>query len=216
MPRRNSVRHVVTKAREILGLTRPQLAERIGVSSVYVEKIERGQPPSLNVAFRIHEITGVAIDQLMAGKRGRPVDGTGRRITKELVSEVNTLRETIPIERVDQKVSSLAYGIEILLDAAAHAEPEKFSVVEWALWGALENIQEEFELTSGITRIRKGYEKAFIESGMRDSRAKLRFAPNAFPVISSWDSKDIEIKNAHRQLRYEARAAKARAKGESK
>jgi transcriptional regulator with XRE-family HTH domain len=216
MPRPNTVRHVVTEARKILGLTRPQLAERIGVSRVYVEKIERGQTPSLNVAFRIREITGVAIDQLMAGEKGRPVDGSGRPITKEFVNEANALRETIPIERVDQKVSSLAYGIEILLDAAAHAEPEKFSVVEWALWGALEDIEKEFELTSGVTRIRKGYEKAFIESGMRASRAKLRFAPNTFPVVQSWDSKDIEIKNAHRRLRYEARAAKGRAKREAK
>ena len=51
----------------------------------------------------------------MAGEKGRPVDGTGRTISKEFVNEVNALRERIPIERIDRTVSVIAYRIEMLI-----------------------------------------------------------------------------------------------------
>jgi transcriptional regulator with XRE-family HTH domain len=210
MPRRNSNKHVITKARDILGLTRQQLAERIGIKRVSLEKIERGERRlTLKVALQVRAVTQVSIDQLMAGKRGRPVDGMGNIITKKSMDEIGNLRAEIPIERVDQFVAIYACRVEFLLDAAAHAEPEKFSVIDYALDEALDKLEKEFGLSRGMSALRNDYARSFIASGMVPERAKRRFAPNTYWVPGA---EDQALKNEYRKLRYKARAITARTK----
>jgi transcriptional regulator with XRE-family HTH domain len=211
MPRRGFIaQHVVARARQILGMTQGQMAERLGIARVYVQKIELGKRRlTLKVAAQIQAITGITIEELMAGKRGRPVDGMGNTITKKSMDEIAALREEIRIERVDQFVAMFACRVEFLLDAAAHAEPEKFSVIDYALGEALDKLEKEFGLSRGVSVLRNDYARSFIASGMAPERAKRRFAPNTYWVPAP---KDGALKDEYRKLRYEVRAIKARSK----
>src|SRR5258707_11513121 len=80
----NLSNHVVTRIREALGLSRQELARRIGVSNVYLSKIEHGERELTDeIAFRIFVETGVPRAELLKGKNGRAIDVFGKEITKE-------------------------------------------------------------------------------------------------------------------------------------
>lgn len=61
-------------------MTQVQIAERAGLSSNYVARLERGElGPSLFVATRLAEALEVSVDQLVSGGDGQTVRTTTRR-----------------------------------------------------------------------------------------------------------------------------------------
>jgi transcriptional regulator with XRE-family HTH domain len=66
----------IRRARQQLGLTQVELAERADLSPNYVARLERGElGPSLWVAFRLAEALGVEVESLTAKVTRR----TGKR-----------------------------------------------------------------------------------------------------------------------------------------
>lgn len=74
------VGEAIRTARQQLGMTQVQVAERAGLSSNYVARLERGElGPSLFVATRLAEALEVTVDHLVSGGGGQAVRTTTRR-----------------------------------------------------------------------------------------------------------------------------------------
>ena len=57
----------LVEARRIAGLTQKAVANKVGISVVSYQRIEYGQGPSLQTAFRIAEVLDTTVDQLWGG-----------------------------------------------------------------------------------------------------------------------------------------------------
>ena len=59
----------IRRARQELGFTQAELAERAGLSVNYVARLERGElGPSLWVAFRLSDALEIQVESLVSGK----------------------------------------------------------------------------------------------------------------------------------------------------
>src|SRR5215831_3241858 len=79
MPRPVTHRHVLRDLRQKIKRTQDQFAKLLGVSRIYINKIENGEMPiSPSLAFRIHILTGISVDELAKGSEGKLLDLIGR------------------------------------------------------------------------------------------------------------------------------------------
>ncbi len=148
MPRPVSHRHVMRDLRQKINRTQAQFAKLVGVSRVYINKIENGQiqiSPSL--AARVHGATGINIDELVKGSEGKLIDLLGR--TYEEGTFIWWRKKlTQPSERqTTSQVRNLRWWTWILLRAAAtHHKGVAYNAVQMALFQSLSTIRRDFGL----------------------------------------------------------------------
>src|SRR5262245_57991580 len=84
MPRPTTHRHILGDLRRKIKRTQAQFAKLLGVSRIYINKIENGQTPvSPSLAIRVHILTGINIDELVKGCEGKLIDAAGRPYEEE-------------------------------------------------------------------------------------------------------------------------------------
>lgn len=62
----NSLGDELRKAREAVGLTQTELAERADVRSSYVGQVERGRSPSIDALFSLCDVLGLKASKIIA------------------------------------------------------------------------------------------------------------------------------------------------------
>lgn len=163
MARPNTTDHLLTRLREILGLTREQFAERIGVSEVYLIKIERGDRPLTDaIIYRIWNETSIRPDAL---RRGEITVDPGVEIRRDIYESYRARLERISMSDVDQHVSALALRIEILLDAAVDTKPSRLNVAWCALHSAIDKVEKDLKLQKQTKKLKSDYDRHFMANG---------------------------------------------------
>lgn len=155
MPRPVRHRHVLRDLRHAIKRTQSQFAKLLGVSRVYVNKIENGQlPVSPAVAVRVHVLTGISIDELNKGSAGKLIDHFGRPYSAEtFIWWQKKFRQ--PSEKDAAALArNLRWWTWILLRGAAiHHKGIAYSAVIAALVQSLDTIRREFGLIQTTDRL---------------------------------------------------------------
>jgi transcriptional regulator with XRE-family HTH domain len=155
MPRPETHRHVLRDLRRTIKRTQLQFAKMLGVSRVYVNKIENGQLPiSPALAVRVHVLTGISIDELAKGSTGKLIDHFGRPYSAEtFIWWQKSFRR--PSEKdAAARARNLRWWTWILLRAAAiHHKGVAYNAVIAALIQSLDTIRREFGLTETTARL---------------------------------------------------------------
>jgi transcriptional regulator with XRE-family HTH domain len=156
MPRPTSHRHVLRDLRNELKRTQGQFANLLGVSRVYINKIENGQIKEISpsLASRVHIATGINIDELAKGSEGKLIDHLGRPYSAEtFVWWQKKLRQpseadVIPLAR------NLRWWTWILLRAAVtHHGGVGYNAVIAKLIQSLDSIRRDFGLIETTDRM---------------------------------------------------------------
>jgi transcriptional regulator with XRE-family HTH domain len=155
MPRPETHRHVLRDLRHAIRRTQSQFAKMLGVSRVYVNKIENGQMQvSPALAIRVHVLSGISIDELTKGSAGKLIDHFGRPYSAEtFIWWQKSFRR--PSEKdAAERARNLRWWTWILLRAAAiHHKGVAYNAVIAALIQSLDTIRREFGLTETTDRL---------------------------------------------------------------
>src|SRR5262245_54777033 len=155
MPRPVKHRHVLRDLRHAIKRTQAQFAKLIGVSRVYINKIENGQSPvSPAVAVRVHVLTGISIDELTKGSAGKLIDHFGKPYSVEtFIWWQKNLRQPSEKDAV-ARARNLRWWTWILLRGAAiHHKGIAYNAVIAALIQSLDTIRREFGLIQTTDRL---------------------------------------------------------------
>jgi len=146
MPRPPSYPHVLRTARNILGLTQKDLAARVGIATVTLQKFENGDASiSREIAFRIANETFLDLHQLIENKDPHhPLDWIfGTPLTKESLDPiVHTERDT------EKEIAKLVPMIRELLNFSI--KKKSFIWVSKSIWESLKQIKAEFQGEAGL------------------------------------------------------------------
>jgi transcriptional regulator with XRE-family HTH domain len=141
--------------RQKIKRTQAQFAKLVGVSRVYINKIENGQiqiSPSL--AARVHAATGINIEELVKGSEGKLIDLLGSPYEEGSFIRWRK-RLTQPIEKnTTAQVRNFRWWTWILLRAAAvHHDGVAYNAVHMALFQSLSTIRRDFGLEETTDRL---------------------------------------------------------------
>src|SRR5437867_2182187 len=154
MPRPVTHRHVLRDLRHAIKCTQSQFAKLLGVSRVYVNKIENGQLPISPLALRVHALTGISIDELAKGSAGKLIDHFGRPYSAETFI---WWRKSLPRpteKDTAARARNLRWWTWILLRGAAiHHKGIAYNAVIAALIQSLDAIRREFGLIQTTDRL---------------------------------------------------------------
>jgi transcriptional regulator with XRE-family HTH domain len=141
MPRPPTHPHVLRTARMILGFSQKDLAARVGVATITLQKFENGETSiSRRLGWRIAMTTDLDIDQLMANRDPKhPRSLTfGDPLTKEhLGPVVHTEADT------EKEIAGLVPEIRELLNFAV--KKKSFVWVSSSIRDSLKQIKAEFQ-----------------------------------------------------------------------
>ena len=155
MPRPVTHAHVLRDLRNTIKLTQSQLAQRLGISRIYVNKIENGQiklPPAL--AARIHILTGISLEELGKGPEGRLIDDSGNPYSAERFVWWQKKFRKPSKEDASSRARNLRFWIWTLLQAAARQrEGVAYRSVVMALNESLNTIRRDFRLIESTDAI---------------------------------------------------------------
>jgi len=159
MPRLPTHRHVLRDLRHAINRTQAQFAKLLGVSRVYINKIENGQiPVSPSLAIRVHVTTGINVDELVKGSDGKLIDLVGKPYSAETFIwwQKKSMR---PNEAdVIPHVRNLRWWMWILLRAAAiHHKGVSYHAVFAALVQSVNAIRRDFGLEETTDRLLHEY-----------------------------------------------------------
>jgi len=155
MPRPVTHRHVLRDLRNTIKRTQAQFAKLLGVSRVYVNKIENGQMQiSPSLALRVHALTGISVDELAMGSEGKLVDLTGRQYRPETFAWwQKKLRQPSEKDTI-MHVRNLRWWTHLLLRAAvSHQGGVAYYPVLTALNQSLSIIRQDFGLEETTGRL---------------------------------------------------------------
>jgi transcriptional regulator with XRE-family HTH domain len=155
MPRPVTHRHVLRDLRHAIKHTQAQFAKLLGVSRVYINKIENGQMAvSPSLAIRVHVTTGINIDELAKGPDGKLVDLIGKPYSAETFIwwQKKFMR---PNEKdMTLHARNLRWWILILLRAGAvHRKGVSYHALFAALVQSLNAIRRDFGLEETTDRL---------------------------------------------------------------
>ena len=155
MPRPVTHAHVLRDLRNTIKLTQSQLAQRLGIARITVNKIENGKiklPPAL--AARIHILTGISLEELGKGSEGRLVDHFGNPYSAERFVWWQKKFRKPSKEDSSSRARNLRFWIWILLQAAARQrEGVAYRSVVMALNESLNAIRRDFRLVEAADTI---------------------------------------------------------------
>jgi DNA-binding XRE family transcriptional regulator len=164
MARPPSNYHPLQEIRRILGLSQKDFAKTISVAPVTLKKIEsRKLELSDEVASRIFAETEVPLfraEDDYLERLGKDIPLTtwdGRPLSREQYGKTKEQAALVPLERIDRAVESLAFHIQILLEAACELTHPKPHLVFGALQVALNRIKGEFGLGGQVSAILAEY-----------------------------------------------------------
>lgn len=229
MPHPNKNEHVITRTREQLGMTRPDLAKKARLSTVYLQKLESGKRPMTEkVANQLSIETCVDPRELMKGAEGQPITSSGDLVTRDLVTNTDQFRESISAEDINMwRDRCFRVRIMLLLDAAAQAEPSRFWMAWYSLHSALTRVEKDLGLSKGVEAQEKLHWKTLKDNGRPPyalasrmprvddpandppSKKSLGDGKRVYPSVNA---EDLALIDSARKTRYEARAAKATSK----
>ena len=155
MPRPVRHRHVLRDLRHAIKRTQAQFAKLIGVSRVYINKIENGQSPvSPALAVRVHVLTGISIDELNKGSAGKLIDHFGRPYSAETFTWWQKKFRQPTEKDAAARARNLRWWTWILLRGAAiHHKGIAYNAVITALIQSLDTIRREFGLIQTTDRL---------------------------------------------------------------
>jgi transcriptional regulator with XRE-family HTH domain len=155
MPRPVRHRHVLRDLRHAIKRTQSQFAKLLGVSRVYVNKIENGQlPVSVALAIRVHVLTGISIDELTKGSAGKLIDHFGRPYSAETFIWWQKIFRQPTEKDAAARARNLRWWTWILLRGAAiHHKGIAYNAVITALIQSLDTIRREFGLIQTTDRL---------------------------------------------------------------
>jgi transcriptional regulator with XRE-family HTH domain len=155
MPRPVRHRHVLRDLRHAIKRTQSQFAKLLGVSRVYVNKIENGQlPVSVALASRVHVLTGISIDELTKGSAGKLIDHFGRPYSAETFIWWQKIFRQPSEKDAAARARNLRWWTWILLRGAAiHHKGIAYNAVIAALIQSLDTIRREFGLIQTTDRL---------------------------------------------------------------
>ena len=159
MPRPPTHRHVLRDLRNVIKCTQLQFAKLLGVSRVYINKIENGQiAVSPSLAIRVHVLTGISVDELAKGPDGKLIDLIGKPYSAEtFVWWQKKMRQPSGRDIV-RCVRNLRWWTWILLRAAAdHHKGTAYNAVVAALFQSLSPIRRDFGLQETTDRLLREY-----------------------------------------------------------
>src|SRR5262249_43794050 len=148
-------RHVLRDLRHAIKRTQLQFAKFLGVSRVYVNKIENGQLPlPVTLAVRVHVLTGISIDELKKGSAGKLIDHFGNPYSAEsFIWWQKKFRQPTEKDAV-ARARNLRWWTWILLRGAAiHHKGIAYNAVITALIQSLDTIRREFGLIQTTDRL---------------------------------------------------------------
>ncbi len=148
--------------RQKINRTQAQFAKLVGVSRVYINKIENGQMQiSPALAVRVHAATGINIDELVKGSEGKLIDLLGNPYEEGSFIRWRK-RLTQPSEKnTTAQVRNLRWWTWILLRAAAvHHNGVAYNAVQMALFQSLSIIRRDFGLEETTDRLLRECEPA--------------------------------------------------------
>jgi transcriptional regulator with XRE-family HTH domain len=195
MPRPVTHRHVLRDLRHTIRRTQAQFAKLLGVSRVYVNKIENGQQEvSPSLAVRIQIVTGISIEELAKGPEGKLIDYIGRPYYPEtFIRWQKKLSQPSEADAI-RVVRNFRWWTSILLRAAAtHHQGVAYNAVIAALFQSLNSIRRDFALAGTTDRL------------LRECTPPIKWLPGA--------RTPVELRQIERELQKEL--ARAEAKPES-
>jgi len=160
MPRPPTHRHVLRDLRNAIPRTQAQFAKLLGVSRVYINKIENGQTQiSPSLANRVGALTGISTGELVKGSEGKLIDLIGKPYGPEtFIWWQKTVRQPPSKADVISCVRNFRWWAWILLRAAAvHYKGVGYATTVVALNQSLNTIRHEFGLEETTNRILREY-----------------------------------------------------------
>jgi transcriptional regulator with XRE-family HTH domain len=171
--------------RQKIKRTQAQFAKLVGVSRVYINKIENGQMQiSPALAARVHAATGINIDELAKGSEGKLIDHLGRSYEEGTFIWWRK-RLTQPSEKnTTTQVRNFRWWTWILLRAAAvHHDAVAYNAVQMALFQSLSTIRRDFGLEETTDKL------------LRECEPPARWLPGA-PTPREMRAIDRELEKA--------------------
>jgi transcriptional regulator with XRE-family HTH domain len=147
MPRPHSHPHILRDLRATIGLSQAELAERVGVSAIAIQRIEGGSLAlSSQLASRIMLATGISGGELLRGGNGKLIDALGRPYSAETFRWWK-IKKMVGADRAKEDAENLGWWVEVLLKAAGRAkEGNRYFAARDALINSLTTIRDEFGL----------------------------------------------------------------------
>jgi transcriptional regulator with XRE-family HTH domain len=154
MPRAPSRNHVVRIAREIIGLSQRQLAERTGIAAVTLKRFENGEIRiSRSLAIRICAEVLIHPDQLLENRDPlRPDYIGGGPLTREKWQRDQDSLAQVPKAEIAKERNEQRKNLDRLIDQSV--KRGKFAFIHYALLQAFADVGVNLGLLAGSPRKR--------------------------------------------------------------
>jgi transcriptional regulator with XRE-family HTH domain len=159
MPRSPSHYSIVREIRKRLGLTQTQLAARLKVAWVTLNRIENDHDKlSRRIALLLSEQTGVLFGDIMKNRQGvlRTWYGT---LSSERLPLGDTRRDkfarALGSQHLKTLIGNAEYRAELILGAMMEAAPQKVWTLDGAIEIAFDQLEQEFGLQEIVERLRR-------------------------------------------------------------
>jgi transcriptional regulator with XRE-family HTH domain len=190
MARPPTHRHILREIRNIVGWSQQELAQRLGVSEITINRIENGQlKVSKRIALRAYSLTGVSYQDILENKAGIPETREGA-LTRESIQRLARQAKELTFDQVATVIDNHTYHLELLFDATHEFKPQKIWALDAAISEALNSVAEEFELQGYVARVKQDNVRTALS---RNTQKGIR--PGALPVPPS----NEEILQARRE-----------------
>ena len=190
--RPSKLRHPVAVLRGICELRQKEFANLIGITPVYLQKIEltpahHGVSLSAKVAQRIFHETGVSIEWLRAGNPSRKaVSSRGEPYTREIFVRAQAEKKHYDRPPIPffLNTDALRYCARVVAILESARKSGKYYSAEWEMGAALDKLQKEYGQESGteFTNTQVDLLRPLIEQGKNPLSAIRRL--NAAPRLS--------------------------------
>jgi hypothetical protein len=129
----------------------------VGVKPITINRIENGSLDlSPDLAAKIHVSTGISIDELAKGSKGRLLDQIGRPYSGETFSRWRTRSVRASEDDAVRVAKNLEWWLEILLRAAAKSrEGHAYQAVIATLLQVFNQVRHDFDLVTITNAILK-------------------------------------------------------------
>ena len=150
MPKAPRFTHPVRIVRNVLGLSQPRFAQKVGTSESTIKQIENGKlAVSRSLALRICAAANVEPASLME-KSGKPLDIWGQPYGPE---SLNKRKGGLPKDVTDASREKAGFYLNIALEAAEEKDRLPQVLLSFDEW--LQQVREDFGLKPATSRILK-------------------------------------------------------------